>query len=377
MMCPLADPLPWSTEASPNQLCTGLSYDRAAPQDFTVKKPPFSGTCPYQCGIRRRPRPSCAHEVACARPITEGRQRGKRRWRRGGSVAVVLHVITRAQRRGAEVAACALHDRLAALGGDWSGGTVVALAPGSDGSPLDVPVLGASPRGPATLAALRSRAAGADVVVAHGSATLWACAAALAGRSQPPFVYVSIGDPRYWAARRARRLRTKLALSRARAVVALAPAASEALQDWYDVPADRVRVLPNTRSAGRFRPATGRERAEARRRFGLPATADVVLALGSLTPEKRPLPLATAALAVPGCHVLVVGDGPLRARPRGPGPPEPGARHGRGSARRPATGPARRGRAGPRQRQRRTARRARGSRPVRAAGGRDRRRLDR
>ena len=26
MMCPLADPLPWSTEASPNQLCTGLSY---------------------------------------------------------------------------------------------------------------------------------------------------------------------------------------------------------------------------------------------------------------------------------------------------------------------------------------------------------------
>ena len=77
MMCPLADPLPWSTEASPNQLCTGLSYDRAAPQDFTVKKPPFGGTCPYQCGIRRRPRGSCAHEVACARPMTEGRQRGK------------------------------------------------------------------------------------------------------------------------------------------------------------------------------------------------------------------------------------------------------------------------------------------------------------
>ena len=228
-------------------------------------------------------------------------------------MAVVLHVITRAQRRGAEVAACAQRDRLAALGGDWSGGAVVALAPGRDGSPLDVPVLGTSPRGPATLAALRSRAAGADVVVAHGSATLWACAAALAGRSQPPFVYVSIGDPRYWAAGRGRRLRTKIALSRAGAVVALAPAASQALHDWYDVPADRVRVLPNTRSASEFRPAGGSERADARRRFGLPADADVVLALGSLTPEKRPLQLAMATLALPDCHVLVVGDGPLRS----------------------------------------------------------------
>ena len=227
-------------------------------------------------------------------------------------MAVALHVITRAQRRGAEVAACALRDQLAGVGGDWADGSVVALAPGRDGSPLDVPVLGASPRGPATLAALRARAASAEVVVAHGSATLWACATALAGRSQPPFVYVSIGDPRYWAAGRARRLRTRVALSRARAVVALAPAASQALQDWYDVPAGRIRVLPNTRSADRFRPPSDAERADARRRFGLPDDAVVVLALGSLTPEKRPLLLVAAALAVPGGHVLLVGDGPLR-----------------------------------------------------------------
>lgn len=227
-------------------------------------------------------------------------------------MSVVLHVIARAQRRGAEVAACALRDQLALVDARFRDGAVVALAAGKDGATLDVPVLGPSPRAVGTLRALRRRAAGADVVVAHGSATLTACASALAGHAAPPFVYVSIGDPRYWASTRARRLRTRVALTRARAVVALAPAARQALMDWYAVPPGRIRVLPNARSSSRYRPASSAERLEARRSLGLPERADVVLALGALTPEKRPLQLVAAALDVPGTHVLLAGDGPLR-----------------------------------------------------------------
>ena len=191
-------------------------------------------------------------------------------------------------------------------------GDVVALAPGRDGARLGVPVLGTAPRSPSTLRALRRRCATADVVVAHGSATLWAATAAMAGQAPRAVIYLSIGDPRFWADTRARRWRTGIALRRTAAVVALSPSAAATLCAWYDLPRQHVHVLPNVRSADRFRPATHAQRSHARRAAGLRSDAEVVLVLGALTPEKRPVAAITAALALPGVQVLVAGDGPLR-----------------------------------------------------------------
>jgi glycosyltransferase involved in cell wall biosynthesis len=227
-------------------------------------------------------------------------------------VTPVLHVITRAERRGAEVGGCDLRYHLTGRG--WPG-DVVALAPAGDGAPLAVPTLGTAPRSVATTRELRRRARGARVVVAHGSATLPAAAVGLA-LGGPPFVYVSIGDPRYWATTPARRWRTRTALHHAAAVVALAPAARRTLIDFYGLDPTRVRVLPNFRSARRFVPPQPSDRADARRALGIPADADVALVLGALSDEKRPLAAIAAGLAVPGLHVLVVGGGPLLPQAR-------------------------------------------------------------
>lgn len=223
----------------------------------------------------------------------------------------VLHVVTKAQRRGAELAACALNDHLT---GQGLPGEVVALSGGGPAG-LPVPVLGATPRSPTTWATLHRRAADADVVVAHGSATLNACALALHGQC-PPFVYVSIGDPRYWADSWSKRLRVAVALRRAAAVVALTASASAVLQDWYRLRPAALHVLPNFRDPHSFAPPDVLERRTARSHLGLDDDAIVGVLLGALTPEKRPLCAIEAATQVPDFRLVVAGDGPLRAEVR-------------------------------------------------------------
>lgn len=225
----------------------------------------------------------------------------------------VLHLVTDPRRRGAQVFAHELHTELSARGARSS---VAALVPHPDGA-LDLPVLGGGRYAPATLRALRRAAAsaGARVVVAHGSSTLLACAAGLAGtpRSRTPFVYVSIGDPRHWTAGRAARLRTGAALRRAAAVAAISEGARQVLLDRFGLPPHRVRVLPNGRRADRFPPVGASGRRAARTGLGLPPDGEVAAAVGSLTPEKR-IDLAVDAVArTPGVRLVVAGAGPLRA----------------------------------------------------------------
>ena len=127
------------------------------------------------------------------RQVTVAEDNGDQAGGHGGDPAPadpVLHVITSTQRRGAETFAV---DLAAALGARGVASEVAALAPGA-GDTLDVATLGPAGLAPATLRALRRRAAGAPAVVAHGSRTLPACALALAGR-RTPVVYRSIGDP--------------------------------------------------------------------------------------------------------------------------------------------------------------------------------------
>ena len=121
----------------------------------------------------------------------------------------ILQVITDTDRRGAQVFATDLATAMQVRGHEV---TTVALAPGKQGSPLDVPHLGTRQRGLSTLRLLRRRMDDADVTIAHGSSTLVACA--VAGFPRRPFVYRQISDSRFWANTLARRIRTAVALRR-------------------------------------------------------------------------------------------------------------------------------------------------------------------
>lgn len=220
----------------------------------------------------------------------------------------VLHVVSSTQRRGAETFALDLAGALTSRG---LTSQVVALVPGRAGATLDLPVLGDGALAPATLRALRRRARGTDVVVAHGSRTLPACAAALVGR-RTPVVYRSIGDPAAWAGSGLRRVRTGVLLRRMAAVAVLWPGAGESVRALHGVPAGRVHVIPNGVPAERCPVPDGDARRAARRRLGLPPEAPVVAVIGALEPEKRVGDAIAAVAALDGAHLVVVGDGPER-----------------------------------------------------------------
>ncbi|MBO1417878.1 glycosyltransferase family 4 protein [Streptomyces sp. FH025] len=173
-------------------------------------------------------------------------------------------------------------------------------------------VLGPGRMHPSTLRALRVAARTADVVLAHGSHTLAACALALAG-TRTPFVYVSVGHPRYWTANRLRRLRGGALMHRAAAVTTLTDEARAVLEEQFRLPEGKVRVIPNSRAAESYPPADGRaDRRAARHALGLPADVLLVAWIGAISPEKR-LDLALDVLdRLPDVRLAIAGDGPLR-----------------------------------------------------------------
>ncbi len=222
----------------------------------------------------------------------------------------VLHVLTSNDRRGAQISALLVRDELARRG---HRAEAVALTGEGGGTRLDIPTLGPSRMSIQSLTELRRRARSADVVIAHGSTTLTACAVALR-RNNPPFAYANIGDLSYWAGHGAKRLRVQLLLRRAAAVAARSDASRESLHTNYGVPRDRVRIIPNGRPAQLYPRTDADRRLAARRELGLPAHGPVVAWVGSLSPEKRP-DLAVAAIArMNGVTLALAGDGPERDR---------------------------------------------------------------
>ena len=224
----------------------------------------------------------------------------------------VLHVLPSSQRRGAETFGYELHRSLAARG---VRSDVWCLEPGrhtsSRASSLPVPAF-ANHRFSATgVRALRRRADDAGLVVAHGSSTLLASGLGLMGLSVP-FVYVSIGDPRYWARTRARRQRARWLIARAAAVVAISPGSKDVLVGYYRLDPERIHVIPNGRSGSQFVPADPTSRSMARHALGLPTADDVVAVVGALGPEKRVDVAIQAVSQLTNVTLVVAGDGPER-----------------------------------------------------------------
>ncbi|WP_424213278.1 glycosyltransferase [Streptomyces sp. BI20] len=98
------------------------------------------------------------------------------------------------------------------------------------------------------------------------------------------------------------------------ATVAVSDTVAGRLVGW-GVPADRIAVVPNGIEALRFRfdPAV---REATRARIGLPADAFVVGGVGRLVPGKRFDVAVRAVAALPAARLVLVGDGPERARLR-------------------------------------------------------------
>ncbi len=220
----------------------------------------------------------------------------------------VLQVVTDRDRRGAQVYATDLAPGLLNLGCEVE---TVALAPGSHGDQLAIDALGASRRSPSTLRALRARASSFDVVIAHGSTTLFACAVALAG-SRVPFVYRQISDPLFWASTTARRIRSKAFLSRAERVVSLSTSTAEVVSDHYGLPRSRIVVIPNAVPGERFAAPSPAQKSAARAELGVGEDAMLAVSVGALVPEKG-VDLTIRSLADRAdCRLLIAGDGPER-----------------------------------------------------------------
>jgi glycosyltransferase involved in cell wall biosynthesis len=226
-----------------------------------------------------------------------------------GRPSRILHVVASTDRRGAETAAIDLARALEGLG---EGGVVMALAPGEAGG-LQIPVFGPTRFSARGLARLRRDSRGSAVVVAHGSSTLPAVATATLG-TRVPFVYRSIGDPRAWVTTAARRARVRAATARAAAVVALWSGSAVTWHEMLGVPAERLFVIPNAASIADYSPADDQARRAARAALGLNPDATIVLCLGALSPEKRVDVAIEATTRVPELDLMVVGDGPERAR---------------------------------------------------------------
>lgn len=220
-------------------------------------------------------------------------------------MTTVLHVLASTDRRGAELFGLQLHDVLSERG--WES-EIVALAAGS-GTGLDVDCLGPTRRHPRTFAALRRRAARADVVVAHGSTTLPVCSLALAATGTP-FIYRNIGDPNHWVTTIRRRLQGAVFFRRARHIVALTPTTADRLRAKYWLRDGRITPIPKGVPAEFFPRVTTERRLKGRELLGVANDAPLVVYLGALGPEKLIDNAIQAIGDLPSVALAVVGDGP-------------------------------------------------------------------
>ncbi len=233
----------------------------------------------------------------------------------------IVHVVTRSHRRGAEIVAIELADALDLLGHDdrlvalvraFDGGVDARLRPLVDTDAINVRTMVES--------GWRLRrvlsAEPADVVVAHGGWAAQVTVFALSKRRHGKFVWQRIlGIPeRSWHG--PRRIYWQAIARRFDAAIVLSTElAEEMTRLGYRGP---VWSIPNARNPARFE-VVDRDEASSRLRAELGIANDVPLVgfVGHLVDQKQPeLAIDTlAAMHRAGCpaHLVVAGDGPLRA----------------------------------------------------------------
>ncbi|MDQ1467511.1 MAG: hypothetical protein QOH10_1926 [Actinomycetota bacterium] len=233
----------------------------------------------------------------------------------------ILHLVTRSQRRGAELVAVELARGLTSLG---HSNQVLALGLGFDGSEdVDLPPLTRRSDGGFRALWLGARALRrhldiepVDILIAHGGRAVEA--AVLARRRRRPVIVWQriLGfPPNMW--RPVRRLRWRAIVQRVDAAVALTPDLGDELARLgFKGP---VWAIPNFRDPEPF-VAVDREAAakELRAELDIEPTAGLIGFVGHMIAQKRPdraldVLVATHRLGE-RAHLVVAGDGPLRKR---------------------------------------------------------------
>jgi glycosyltransferase involved in cell wall biosynthesis len=229
----------------------------------------------------------------------------------------LLHVVATSRRRGAETFALELVTALDACGHENS---LVALGPGPDGRrDPQLPVLTNARRvRPIAVADAavqlhrRIDRSEVDVVLAHGAAA--ARAAAFARRRGRPLTVWKRISPAAW--RPVQRRWWRAIATRMDAVVAQTARHEEELRGLgYEGP---IWVIPNARRSERF-VAVDRayEAIRLRREIAIPDNVPLLGFVGNLSREKRPERTLAVLAGVleqgQAAHLVVAGDGPMRA----------------------------------------------------------------
>jgi glycosyltransferase involved in cell wall biosynthesis len=218
----------------------------------------------------------------------------------------VLYVITRAQRRGAEVDATLLAE---ALTPEYEP-LVATLYPG-DPSILGsrVPILPAPNRTAGSPHVRRTiKQSDPDLIVAYGGEPLLKTYRE-ARRAKVPLLYVKISMAVPKAKRGLRRLVLRRALARCAAITAVAPHLARELREDFGVDRE-IHLTPTFRRASDAPPE--RQRSAVREELGVGGDDFLAAFVGSLSEEKGPdLALEAVAKSRRRVHLLVAGDGPM------------------------------------------------------------------
>jgi glycosyltransferase involved in cell wall biosynthesis len=233
----------------------------------------------------------------------------------------VYHVVATGQRRGAEIFAADLIERLAAMG------TTQRLGILRDDYPVSVPFRAPvaqlqakrrrlpgriDPRGAARLRK-ELRGFAPSLVQAHGGEAYKYAIVATMGMDVP-VVYRRITQVPEPARRGLTRVAHGWLMRRADRIVAVADYVRRETTDLFQVPGDLVVTIPGGADPSRFRSRGG---GRTRRALGISADAHVFLSLIALKWEKNPsahLEVASRVLARdPRAIYLIAGDGPLRS----------------------------------------------------------------
>jgi glycosyltransferase involved in cell wall biosynthesis len=236
----------------------------------------------------------------------------------------ILQLITRRQRRGAEVFAVQLADALTMRGNE----VVVASLyqpPGDPLSPLNAAYVDLAPARPkrfdmGLLRQLESliREVQPDLVQANGSDTLkYSVFARRRATGTWPLVYRNISITSHWLRYPGHRLWVQWLLRQVDFTVAVSKMASVDLQRVFGVPSSRLVTIP----IGTHIPADP-DRPRARSillgTLGLDANAEILMHIGNFSPEKNHLWLLHAFQRIhshrPTAHLVLIGDGALRAK---------------------------------------------------------------
>jgi glycosyltransferase involved in cell wall biosynthesis len=232
----------------------------------------------------------------------------------------ILHLVTRSQRRGAELVALELADALDRLGCE---DRVIALARAFDGSAVDE-LHSLTPRSDLGLRTLFSSVRAlrrelvrepVDIVLAHGGRAAEIAALARRG-SRPPIVWQRILGLPPRSAHSLRRRWWQLLLRRTDAAVALTEELENELRQLGFK--GRIWRITNFRDPTRFEGLNrADESARLRAELGIASDEPLIGFVGHLIAQKRPdralEVLAEVHRRGVRAHLVVAGDGPLRA----------------------------------------------------------------